>query len=270
MKVYVSADMEGVSGVVSFDQTGTEDKEYDRARTLMTDEVNAAVEGALAGGATDIVVNDAHGSMRNILLEKLNPVAQLISGSPKPLSMMQGVDEGFDAAFFIGYHAQVGSTFGTLNHVYTRRVYSVALNGRRLGELGLNAALAGHFGVPVVLVTGDQSVVEEARSTLVEVQTVAVKHAYGTSAARCLPPSQVHSLIKAAATRAVQRRGQPFVLQPPITLTVSFQHTVQAEMAELVPGSRRLDGRTVEFLHDDMPTLYRAWRAMVGLAILAD
>ena len=268
MKVYISADMEGVSGVVSFDQTGAEDKEYGRARALMTDEVNAAVEGALTAGATEIVVNDAHGSMRNILLEKLNPVVQLISGSPKPLSMMQGVDEGHDAAFFIGYHAQAGSTFGMLNHVFSRCVHSVALNGQPLGELGLNAALAGHFGVPVVLVTGDQSVVEEARSTLGEVQTVAVKHAYGTNAARCLAPSQAHGLIKAAAARALEKPGQPFVVHPPITLTVSFQLTSQTEMAELVPGARRLDGRTLEFVHDDMPTLYRAWRAIVALAKL--
>jgi len=261
--------MEGVSGIVNFAQTRMEEREYERARALMTGEVNAAVEGALAAGATEIVVNDAHSSMRNIVLESLNPVVQLISGSPKPLSMMQGIDEGFDAAFFTGYHAQAGSAYGTLNHVFTERVYSVALNGKLVGELGLNAAVAGHFGVPVVLVTGDQTLVGEARALLGDIEAVSVKQAYGMRAARCLTPSRAHRLIKEAAERAVQKGGIPFVIAPPITLTVSFQQSIHAEMAELVPCTRRLDGRTVEFMHEDMPTLYRAWRAMVGLATLA-
>ena len=271
MRVYISADMEGVSGVVHFAQTSLKEeaKEYDRARKWMTGEVNAAIEGALAGGATEIVVNDAHGSMRNILLEELLPVAQLVTGSPKPLSMMQGIDEGFDAAFFIGYHTQAGSAYGTLNHTWSGRVHSVVLNGRPVGELGLNAALAGHFGIPVVLVSGDQTLVEEARSILGDIEAVVVKHAYGMRAARCLAPSKAQTLIKHAATRAVQKGGTPFTLSSPITFTVGFQHSLHAEMAELVPGSRRLDGRTVEFVHEDMPTAYRAWRAMVGLALLA-
>jgi D-amino peptidase len=271
MRVYISADMEGVSGVVHFAQTGIKEEaeEYSRARKWMTGEVNAAIEGALAAGATEVVVNDAHGSMRNILLEELNPVAQLVTGSPKPLSMMQGIDEGFDAAFFIGYHAQAGSACGTLNHTWTGRVHSVVLNGRPVGELGLNAALAGHFGVPVVLVTGDQTLVEEARAILGDVETVAVKQAYGMRAARCLAPSRARELIKEAATRAVQKEASPFVLSLPITFAVCFHQTIHAEMAELVPGCHRVDACTVESMHEDMLTAYHAWQAMVGLAILA-
>jgi D-amino peptidase len=270
MKVYISADMEGVSGVVDFAQTSIKEeaKEYDRARALMTGEVNAAIEGALAAGATQVLVNDAHGSMRNILLEELNPVAELVSGTPKPLSMMQGIDEGIDLAFFVGYHAQAGSTYGTLGHTYTGRVYSVALNDQPVGELGINAALAGHFGVPVVLVTGDQSLAEEARTLLGEVETVAVKQAYGLTAARSLPPSKVHELIRQAASRAVEKGGRPYVVDKPIKLTASFLRSAHAEMAELIPGVRRVDGRTVEFVHEDVLTLYRAWRAMIGLACL--
>jgi D-amino peptidase len=263
--------MEGVSGVVDFSQTSIreEAKEYQRARSWMTGEVNAAIEGALAAGATEVVVNDAHGSMRNILLEELNPVAQLVTGAPKPLSMMQGIDEGWDAAFFLGYHAQAGTAYGTLGHTYSGRVYSVALNGRPVGELGLNAALAGHFGVPVVLVTGDQSLVEEARSILGDIELVSVKQAHGMRAARCLAPSKARTLIREAAKRAVRKGGIPFVVGPPGTITVGFHLAVHAEMAALVPGTRCLDSRTIEFAHEDMPTLYRAWRAMVGLAILA-
>ncbi len=271
MRIYISADMEGVSGVVHFAQTSIKDEaeEYGRARKWMTAEVNAAIEGALAAGATEVVVNDAHGSMRNILLEELNPVAQLVTGSPKPLAMMQGIDEGFDVAFFIGYHALAGSAHGTLNHTWTGRVHGVVLNGRPVGELGLNAALAGHFGVPVVLVTGDQTLVQEAQAILGDIETVAVKQAYGMRAARCLAPSRARELIKEAANRAVQKGGTPFVPSAPVTFSVCFQQTVHAEMAELVPGSHRVDTRTVEFTHDDMLTAYRAWRAIVGLAMLA-
>jgi D-amino peptidase len=271
MKIYISADMEGVSGVVHFAQTGIKEEtgEYARARQWMTAEVNAAIEGALAAGATEVVVNDAHGSMRNILLEELNPVAQLVTGSPKPLSMMQGIDEGFDAAFFIGYHAQAGSAHGTLNHTWSGRVHSVGLNGRPVGELGLNAALAGHFAVPVVLVTGDQALVDEAQAILGDIEVVAVKQAYGMRAARCLAPSRAQQLIKDSATRALQKAGSPFALSKPIAFSVRFQQTVHAEMAELVPGSHRVDTRTIEFKHDDMMIAYRAWRAMVGLASLA-
>jgi D-amino peptidase len=271
MKVYISADMEGVSGVVDFEQTYIkgEAKEYDRARVLMTGEVNAAIEGALVAGATEVLVNDAHGSMRNILLEKLNPAAELVSGTPKPLSMMQGIDEGNDLAFFVGYHAQAGSTYAALGHTYSGRVYSVALNDRLVGELGINAALAGYFGVPVVLATGDQSVVEEARDLLGAVETVVVKQAYGLTAARSLAPTKVHELIREAASRAVEKGGAPLIVDKPIRLTASFVRSVQAEMAELIPGVRRMDGRSVEFVHDDMLTLYRAWRAMIGLASLA-
>jgi len=139
MKVYISCDMEGVSGIVDSKQTRMDGEEYKRAQKLMTGEVNAAIEGALAGGATEILVNDSHGLMRNILIEELNPNAQLISGSSKPLSMMQGIDESFDAAFFIGYHAQAGTPYSVLDHTYSSIVYQVSLNGRPVGETGLNA-----------------------------------------------------------------------------------------------------------------------------------
>jgi len=181
MKVYISCDMEGISGVVAGKQTEGNGEEYKRAQKLMTDELNAAIEGALAGGATEILVNDSHGHMRNILIEELNPKAQLISGSPKPLLMMQGIDASFDAAFFIGYHAQAGTAYSVLDHTYAGIVYQVSLNGRPMGETGLNAALAGYFGVPVVLVSGDKLLVEEATALLGTVEGVAVKESCGAT-----------------------------------------------------------------------------------------
>jgi len=266
MKVYISCDMEGISGIVAGNQTEMNGEEYKRAQKLMTGELNAAIEGALAGGATEILANDSHGSMRNILIEELNPSAQLISGSPKPLSMMQGIDESFDAAFFIGYHAQAGTAHSVLDHTYSGIVYQVSLNGRPLGETGLNAALAGYFGVPVVLVTGDKLLVEEATALLGTVEGVAVKESYGRYAARCLAPEAVHDLIRQAAQSALSKAGKPFVVEPPITLAVDFTSSAHLDMAELIPGSHRSSGRHIEYTHDDLLTVYKVWRAMLKLA----
>jgi len=258
--------MEGISGVVASKQTEMDGEEYKRAQKLMTGEVNAAIEGALAGGTSEVLVNDSHGSMRNILIEELNPSAQLVSGSPKPLSMMQGIDESFDAAFFIGYHAQAGTAYSVLDHTYSGIVYQVSLNGRPMGETGLNATLAGYFGVPVVLVTGDKLLTEEAVALLGSVEVVAVKESYGRSAARCLVPEAAHDLIRQAAQRALSRGGKPFVVEPPITLTVDFTSSAHLDMAELIPGVNRVSGRRIEFIHDDFLTIYKVWRATLTLA----
>jgi D-amino peptidase len=266
MKIYISCDMEGISGVVAGKQTQMDGEEYKRAQKLMTGELNAAIEGALAGGATEILVNDSHGSMRNILIEELNPSAQLISGSPKPLSMMQGIDDSFDAVFFVGYHAQAGTAYSTLDHTYSGIVYQVSLNGRPLGETGLNAALAGYFEVPVTLVTGDKLLVEEATALLGAVEGVAVKESYGRYAARCLVPEAVHDLIREAAQRALPGQRRPFTIESPITLAVDFTSSAHLDMAELIPGSRRTSGRHIEYTHDDLLTVYKVWRAMLKLA----
>ncbi len=266
MKVYISCDMEGISGVVNDEQTRMGNKEYERARKFMTEEVNAAIEGALVGGATEIVVNDAHGEGRSILIEGLNPKAQLISGCPRPWGMMQGIDRTFDAAFFIGYHAQAGTKDSVIAHTMTGRIYQVRLNGEPIGETGLNAALAGYFGLPVVLVTGDKLLVEEAKALLgPSLETVIVKEGYGTQAAKCLSPQRTQQLIREAAERALERKGEPFRVSSPLTLTVDFARGVQSEMAELIPGVVRLEGRRVEYTHDDYLTIYKVFRAINSL-----
>jgi D-amino peptidase len=233
----------------------------------MTEEVNAAIEGALVGGAKGVVVNDAHAEGRNILIEGLNPQAQLVSGRPTPLSMMQGIDDTFDAAFFIGYHAQAGTKDGVLAHTWSSsRIHQVAINGEPIGEMGLNAALAGYFGVPVVLVSGDRRLVEEAKALLGQgLETVVVKEGYGRYAASSLSPSLAHQMIREAAARGLKKGGRPFQIAPPINLTVEFATGVAVEMAELVPGVSRLDGRRVEYTHDDYLTVYRLFRAMNSL-----
>jgi D-amino peptidase len=266
MNVLISVDMEGIAGVVAEDHTTSTHKEYDRFRRLMTAEANAAIEGALAGGATEILVNDSHGGMANILIEDLNPAAELISGRPKPFGMMQGISEDTDVVFFLGYHAAAGTGGATLEHTFTYRVGEIRFNGQALGETGLNAALAGAYGVPVALVTGDKAATEEARTLLGEVETVTVKGGVTRTAARCLHPEVVRQRIREAAERALKRRVSPFIISAPITVRIVFQRTQHADMAELVPGSVRLDGRTLEWTGDDMPTVYRALRAMVALS----
>jgi D-amino peptidase len=267
LKVFISADMEGVSGVVDASQTRMEEREYERARKLMTGEVNAAIEGALLGGATDVVVNDSHGSMRNILIEDLNPAAELISGSPKPFSMMQGIGPEFGAAFFVGYHAGAGTGLSVLDHTYYGRVvYQAMVNGRVLSETGLNAALAGYHGVPVALVTGDKTLCDEARGLLGDVETAAVKEACGRLAAQCLPPSRAQALIRAAGRKALLAKHAPFILTPPFTLVTDMLNTSLADIAGMMPGARRTGPRRLEYAADDYVTIFQAFRTMVTLA----
>jgi len=269
LKVYISADMEGVAGIVHGDHTLRDGKEHERARKLMTYEVNAAIEGALEAGATTILVNDSHGTMRNIIPEDLHEAAELITGSPKPLSMMQGINPSFGAVLFVGYHARRGSYNGVLEHTFHGGVISdVLVNGKPMGETGINAGLAGYFKVPVILVTGDSVVTEEARSLLGFVETVTVKEGVGRFAARCVSPSRARALIKKGTARALKsvHKFKPFKIKPPIKIDVSFIHTGMTEMAELLPGAKRINGRTVSFVSNDYLEAYKALRVMITLA----
>ena len=271
MNVYISVDMEGVAGVAHEDQTDPVNPahavEYARFRRLMTDEANAAIQGAASAGASRILVSDSHWLMRNLLAEELHEAAELISSGPRRLSMMEGVDGSFDAVFCIGYHAMAGTRHATIDHTYTDRIHGVKLNGRPVGELGLNAAVAGCFGVPVALVSGDQALAVEARALLGDgVETVVVKEALGRFSARSVSPAESCRRIRAGSTRALQRTHAPFVLAAPVTLEVEFALTQHADNAELVPGAERRDGRTLTYTHAAYLEVFRAFRAMYNLA----
>jgi D-amino peptidase len=271
MRVYITVDMEGIAGVVHEDQTDPTDSrhaaEYNRSCRLMTAEANAAVAGARDAGAKKVVVNDSHWLMRNLLADELDPAAELVSGGPKRLSMVQGIEEGFDAAMFIGYHARAGTRDAIIDHTYTSRVYQARINGQPVGELALNAALAGAYRVPVALVSGDQATATEARDLLgPTVETVIVKHAVGRFAARSLAPSVAREQIRTAAKESLQREHPLFTFPAPIRLEVDFIVSQMADMAELVPGATRLEGRTVSYTSDDYLEVFRAWRAMYNLA----
>jgi D-amino peptidase len=239
----------------------------------MTLEANAAIEGALAGGATRVLVNDSHWTMRNLLADELHAGAELISGGSKALSMMEGIDAGWDLAAFIGYHAKAGTGNAILDHTYTDRVLDVRLNGVSVGEVGINAALAGAHGVAVALVTGDKAVGLEARALLGDrVRTVAVKEAVSRHAARHLSPETARELIRDSMRDIVEdarRHGMPrarrYVVPAPTTLEVDFFQTVHADHAAMAPGMVRAGPRTVSFQHDDFREVFRAFRTMFNL-----
>jgi D-amino peptidase len=271
VRVYISVDMEGVAGVVHESQTDPTNPasatEYARCRRLMTAEANAAIEGALAAGATRVVVNDSHWFMRNLLAEELHHAAELFAGDPKPRSMVEGIDGGFDAALFVGYHARAGTARAILDHTYADQIHDVRLNGRAVGELGINAALAGAHGVAVALVSGDAALAAEAKALLgADVVAVVVKEAVSRHAARSVAPAVACRMIREGVTAALGRRHALFVLPPPITIEVDFAMTIHADMAELCPGAVRTGGRTVTLTHQDYGEVFQGWRVMLNLS----
>ena len=271
MKVYISADMEGIAGITAVEQVNPVGQpEYARSCELMTGEVNAACEGALAAGARAILVNDSHWNMRNIIHENLPPDVRLIRGSPKPLSMNEGLDPSFSAAAFVGYHAGAGTHDAVQDHTYTdETIYDVRVNGELCSEARINAAVAGTFNVPVVFLSGDQSACADAKSFLPWIETVQVKRAIGRYAAESMSPVQARAAIRAGIERALRegpaRGAKPYRFSSPITLELRFTSTAKADMASLLPGSERTAGRTLRFVHDDFVTVFRAFRALMTL-----
>jgi D-amino peptidase len=269
MKILIAVDMEGISGVTGWHHVLPDKPEYSRGRQWMTDDVNAAVEGAFQAGANEVVVTDGHWDGSNILIESLDPRASLINGSPSPLSMVQGVNDGMDAVMFIGYHARAGTKYAILDHTWSSgRVDNLWLNGTLAGEIALNAAVCGSFGVPVVAISGDQSACAEAASLIPGIHSAQVKKANGRMNAECLPLQRAHDLITAIAKDAVEKRTKinPYVLPGPVTVAVEFYRSDMADWAEGLPGSRRVDARKVEYVGENILTASQAFRSMVALA----
>jgi D-amino peptidase len=270
MRIFISVDMEGIAGVVHWTDTKLEGVEYERARHWMTGEANAAVEGALQAGATEVVVNDSHGHMRNLLAEELHPDAMLVRGSLKPLCMMQGLEPGFAAAFLVGYHAMAGTGAGILNHSFVgSMVAALRLNGQVVGEVGFNAAVAGAMQVPVALVTGDEALSQEVQGQLPWAERVVVKQGFTSWAAKNVSPRKAQALICAGAERALQRLDEmsPLVIEPPIRFEAEFFRPVYADLAGLVPGAERVNGITVAYTADDMLVINRARMTMMNMIL---
>jgi D-amino peptidase len=265
LKVFISVDMEGISGVVDRDQTSATGQDYERFRKLMTAEANAAIDGARDAGATHIVVNDSHGSHRNLLIEELHAPAELISNSIKPMGMMAGLDDSYDAAIFIGYHAKASSAEGVLAHTGNgSTIADVRVNGRSVGEGGINIHAAGALGVPVVLISGDQAVIAELRELVPNIEGVQVKEAIGTAAARSLRPEEAARLIREGTARAIRRRGEikPVPASLPARFEVSFTDPSLALMAEQIPTVERTGSHTIAFVAEDYLEGYRFVRVL--------
>ncbi|HLJ62061.1 MAG TPA: M55 family metallopeptidase [bacterium] len=269
MKVFISADMEGTAGVTDWEQVMAKHPEYARFRRLMTEEVNAAALGAIEGGAKEIVVNDSHADMRNILIEELHPQVQLISGSPKPYSMMQGIDASFDAVFFTGYHGIAGTANAILDHSFSSAsVRQIKLGNLVVGEPGMNAALAGFFKVPVALVTGDGTAVAQVKKLIPQVEAVAVKEAIGRVAARSYQPVEARRRIKDGALRALKRVKdlKPFVIPRPVALEIEWHYTGMADRCMLIPGVTRVNARAIGFKAKDAEQAYTVTIACLVMA----
>ncbi len=273
MKLLIAVDMEGITGVVTWNHVDPGHAEYQRFRRLMTQDVNAAIRGAKDGGADEIVVTDGHWNSDNILIEELDSRAKLNSGTPSPFSMVQGIDQGVDAVFFIGSHARMGTPYAILDHTWSSaRVQNLYLNGRLTGEIGLNASLCGHFGAPVLLISGDQAANKEATEWIPGITNVVVKNASSRWSAELLPPEVTQEMISTSAKQAVENflKGSapaPVKQSYPVTVGVDFLYSEMGDKAALLPGSQRVDGRKIEVTVPDMPAAYQAFRAAVTLAI---
>ena len=265
-RVLISADLEGVAGVVASEELRTGNPEYETAQRLMTGEVNAAVRGVRAADSSaEVVVADSHGSYRNLLVEQLHPEARLLRGRPRTLAMVHDAERA-DAVIFIGYHARAGRT-GVLSHTFSDVIRDVRCNGQSLGEAGLNAAVASHFGAPLLLATGDDALVHEIRDLAPGAATVSVKRAVSAFAAESLHPSVACEQIEAAARAATQRGAGGVVMLPgPITLEVDLTRPGQADQAEVPPPLQRLGPVTVGVTANDVVQAYRWVRTIVALA----
>ena len=269
MRVLISVDMEGIAGVAVPDDVAPGTPDYQRGRHLMTREANAAVRGALfhQPGA-EVVVADSHGPFTNLIPEELDPTSRLVRGRPRPLGMVTGL-EGSSAAIFIGYHGRVGTPTSVLSHTISgAAIAAVRCQGRPVGEIGLNAALAGHLGIPVVLVAGDDTVAKEAKEAIEGVTTVIVKVAVGARAAESLHPDEACRLIEEAVPQALEQRQQVRNLrfEGEVELEVAFHREAMSEPGLLIPGVRRLDGTTVAYRAPDFRTAYEVIRLLAVLA----
>jgi D-amino peptidase len=266
LRVYISADMEGIAGAVTQEQLGPAGFEYQRFREIMTAEVLAAIEGARAAGATEILVSDSHGNGQNLLIERFPDDVRIIRSWPRPWGMMEGVDSTFHVILFVGYHSGAANPEGVRAHTFSSANYAdVRLNGRSVSESVFNAAVAGHFGVPVALITGDDVTVAELQAVIPGVTGAVVKEALGFHSANTLVPAAAQALIRRQAEAAVRNRATvaPFRLDSPVTLELMFKSYRPAEVLAYLPNVERAGARTIRFVGRDMTEIAR-FMAFVG------
>jgi D-amino peptidase len=255
MKIYISADMEGVAGVVSGEQLSPTGFEYQRFREFMTQEVNAAIEAAFEAGATEVTVSDSHGNAQNLLVEKLPKNTLLVRGFPRPLVMMQGIDATFDGAIFIGYHSSTTNIAGVRAHTFSSaRLADVRLNDVSMSEGSFNAAIAGHFNVPVIMVSGDDAAVKEVTTIVGDIEGAVVKWSSGFHSATTITPEAAYALIREKVKKAVGRIKdfKPYKLKTPVQLDVRFKNYRPSELLSYLSIVQRIDAHTIRFIGKDM------------------
>jgi D-amino peptidase len=268
-KIFISVDMEGISGVVDPAQLGPDGFEYQRAREWMTGEVNAAIAGIRASGPADILICDSHGNGQSLLIDKLPDDVRVVRGFPRPLEMMQGLDETFAGAVFIGYHASEWTADAVRAHtISSARLLGIKLNGTEVSEGIYNAALAGHFNVPVAFVSGDRLAVEQLQKTVPGVEGAIVKEPYGYHSAATVTPARGQALVREGVARAMGKLAslQPYRVAAPVALEVGFKLTIDAERAAFVPGLTRVDAHTVKGTFRDMPEITRLLQVVTNFA----
>jgi D-amino peptidase len=268
MKLFLSTDFEGTSGIVAWEQIIEGNDEYEQGRRLLTDEVNAVIKGALDGGANEFVVNDSHHDMRNLRPQDLTGLATLITGKHKPLYMMEGLDASFDGVCLVSYHGSIGAEHAVLSHTYNpRAIWEVRINGEIVGESGINALVAAHYGVPIIFVSGDAVTAKEAESIAPDAEKVVVKQSLGRFAAAHVHPTIACQMLRDGAYRAVSNittmRPPEFTL--PVPLEVTFLVADMAEMAAWIRGVERVGPRTVILSNDNLLDLYRMFVTVVTL-----
>lgn len=271
-RIFISIDMEGISGIVDWSEVNHQQSEYGFARKLMVGDLNSAIEGALESGVEEIVVSDAHGRMRNLRPEDVHESAYLVRGSPKPNSMMEGIDEDFDAAMYIGYHSMKGTENGIMCHTISgSAIDGIWVNGRETGEFGLNSALAGRYGVPSVFLAGDAAAAKEAEDFVEGITTATVKWAVGRYAAKCLHPKESGKLIK---TRVKKALSSPFpaprVVGEPVEVKLRFVTSTMCDVVSLMPCFERVEGRTMAGTFQNYGVAVNALRAAIYLAGAAE
>jgi len=271
MKVHITADMEGIAAVSHDYQVDHKNSEYPRMRQLMTDEVRAAIAGAKDGGAEEFLVCDAHDTGRNIYVEQLDSDVEIIQGSAYELGMMAGISKDFDASFQVGYHSMRHTHAGTLGHTYTYNIAELRINGTIFGESGLSAAIAGHFGVPLVFVSGDAHAVNQARRLVKNIIGVPTKTGVGLYGAHAHTPAKACDLIRKGAKKAMGVIGevQPFKVKRPMLMEVEFERPLMAQYASRIPGTNRINIKTVSYKAKDVLQAFEVFEVMNAVASYA-
>jgi D-amino peptidase len=267
MKYFISVDMEGISGIVDASMVSRKHADYTKGRKLMAADTNAAIEAILEHNPkAEITVCDAHGAMNNIDPNDLHKTAVLVRGTPKPQSQMAYLDDSYDACLFVGYHSKKGTLNGVMSHTYSGgNIERLVVNGREVGETELNAGIAGHYGVPLIFVAGDQATALEAKAIHPRITTVAVKEAIGRTAAACRHPEEARALIKEGVKEALNLSPKipPYKVARPVVFTITFTDAKRADAAALIPTMERISGKTVQLTTDDYITAYHGFIAGV-------